>query len=82
MTRELRIGSEQTLVDWYNFPREVCVEIIIRNSGQIGGDGKEVEIDESMFRKRKYHRGERVDGVWVYGGIERQSKKCCFFFKL
>ena len=55
VTREPRIGSEHTLVDWYNFAREVCVEIIQRDSEQIGGDGKEVEIDESKFGKRKYH---------------------------
>ena len=80
MSRELCIGSEHTLVDWYNFAREVCVEIIQRDSEQIGGEGKEVEIDESKFWKRKYHRGKRVDGVWVFGGIERQIiiKKCFF----
>ena len=38
--------------------------------------GKVVEIDESKFGKRKYHRGRRVDGVWVFGGIERESNKC------
>ena len=65
-------------MDWYNFAREVCVEIIQKDSEQIGGEGKEVEIDESKFGKRNYHRGKRVDGVWVFGGIERQSKKCFF----
>ena len=61
MTRELRIGSEHTLVDWYNL--EFCVEIIQRDSEQIGAEGKEVEIGESKFGKRKYHRGKRVDCV-------------------
>ena len=79
MTRELRIGSEHTLVDWYNFAREFCVEIIQRDSEQIGAEGKEVEIGESKLGKRKYHRGKRVDCVWVFGGIELQSKKCFFF---
>ena len=71
MTRELCTGREHTLVDWHNFAREVCVEIIQRDSEQIGEDGKAVEIDVSKFRKRKYHRGERVDSVWVFGGIEK-----------
>jgi len=29
-----------------------------------------VEIDESKFGKRKYHRGHHVEGAWVFGGIE------------
>jgi hypothetical protein len=37
----------------------------------MGGEGKVVEIDESKFRKRKYHRGHYVKGQWVFGGIER-----------
>ncbi|CAG8455356.1 1539_t:CDS:2 [Scutellospora calospora] len=28
--------------------------------------------------KRKYHRGHRVDGVWVIGGVERTEEKGCF----
>ena len=75
---ELRIGSEHTTVDWYNFAREVCVEILEKHSTKIGGPGKTVEIDESKFGKRKYHRGRRVDGVWVFGGIERESKRSFF----
>ena len=45
-------------------------------SERIGGQGKTVQIDESKFGKRKYHRGHRVDGQWVFGGIEEDSRKC------
>ncbi|GFT08100.1 DDE_Tnp_IS1595 domain-containing protein [Nephila pilipes] len=41
----------------------------------IGGVGKIVEIDESKFEKRKYNRGHRVEGQWVFGGVERGSGK-------
>eukprot|EP00112_Aurelia_sp_Birch-Aquarium-sp1_P014725 Seg3191.4 transcript_id=Seg3191.4/GoldUCD/mRNA.D3Y31 product="putative transposase-like protein" pseudo=true protein_id=Seg3191.4/GoldUCD/D3Y31 len=75
---ELSIASNHTTVDWYNFAREVCFEILEKVSQPIGGPGKTVEIDESKFGKRKYHRGKRVEGVWVFGGIERESKKCFF----
>ncbi|KAG0439710.1 hypothetical protein DMUE_2243, partial [Dictyocoela muelleri] len=37
----------------------------------IVGEGVIVEIDESKFGKRKYHRGHRVEGVWVFGMMER-----------
>ena len=68
--------SKHTIVDWYNFCREVCVEIVAAERGQIGGPGKIVEIDESKFGKRKYHRGKHVEGQWVFGGVERGSKRC------
>ena len=67
---------EETLVDWYNLCREVCSEIIEKDNDKVGGPGKIVEIDESKFGKRKYHKGRRKDGVWVFGGIERDSKNC------
>ena len=44
----------------------------------IGGDGVEVEIDESKFGKRKYHQGHRVEGQWVFGGHEKYDKSKIF----
>jgi hypothetical protein len=41
----------------------------------IGGPGVLVEIDESKFGKRKYHRGHRVEGVWVVGGVECTAQR-------
>ena len=73
--RELRISSNSTIVDWYNFAREDCVAVLEKDSEAIGDPGKVVEIDESKFGKRKYHKGRRVDGCWVFGGIERENKK-------
>ena len=74
--RECHIGSYSTMVDWFNFAREVCTSILEMDNEPIGGVGKIVEIDESKFGKRKYHCGRCVDGVWVFGGIGRGSKKC------
>jgi transposase-like protein/predicted nucleic acid-binding Zn ribbon protein len=42
---------------------------------KIGGPGIIVEIDESKFGKRKYHRGHRVEGVWVLGMVERTAAR-------
>jgi hypothetical protein len=63
-------------VDWCNFAREVCATILEVDSSPIGGPGKIVEIDESKFGKRKYHRGRRVDGIEVFGDRERGTRKC------
>jgi hypothetical protein len=42
---------------------------------KIGREGKVVETGESKFGKRKYNRGWKVEGQWVFGGIEWGSGK-------
>lgn len=49
-----------------------------RPAVMIGGPGVIVEVDESKFGKRKYHRGQRVEGVWVFGGVERTPERKLF----
>ena len=69
--------SSRTVVDWLNFCREVCMVCIEGESRQIGGYGYIVEIDESKFVKRKYHRGKaRKCEDWVLGGICRETGEC------
>ncbi|CAF3700217.1 unnamed protein product [Rotaria socialis] len=54
--------SQPTVVDWLNFLREVCQEAF-NDATQMGGVGKIVQIDESLFRgKRKYNRGRLLLG--------------------
>jgi IS1 family transposase len=77
ISRKLKLGSEHTIVDLSNFARKVCL-CISQQDNRISGPGKIVEIDESKFRKRKYHLGKRVDGVWIFGGIDKKTKQCFF----
>ena len=42
---------------------------------KLGGTCNIIEIDESKFGRRKYNRGHHVGGVWVFGGVERRTKK-------
>ena len=35
-----------------------------------------MQIDESKFGKGKSHRGHHVEGQWIFGGIEQDSRKC------
>ena len=56
-------------MDWYNNIRDVCAQHFIDNPVQIGGPGVKVDIDESKFGRRKYHRGSMVERV--FGGTER-----------
>ena len=68
--------AESTGVDWDSFCCEVCKISLLENSEILGGEGKMVQIDESKFGKRTYHRGHHAEGQWVFGGIEQDSRKC------
>ena len=71
---ELNLVSN-TAVDWDSFCRETCEVTLLEREEKIGGPGKIVQIDESKFGRRKYHRGHRVDGQWVFGGIEEETRR-------
>ena len=42
---------------------------------KIGGPGRIVEIDESVFYKTKYQVGRRREHDWVFGMVERGTNK-------
>ena len=74
---ELKL-SKKTVTEWFMFCREACIYAVMDKSQPIGGNGVEVEIDESKFGKRKYHCGHRVEGQWVFGGREKYNKQRIF----
>ena len=74
-TRELKMCPE-AIVDWNNYLREVCALKLLACPMAIGGDGLTVEIDESMFVRRKGNVGRVVKEQWVFGGICRDTKQC------
>ena len=60
--------------------RTIICDHLIRTASKLGGlreDGSSiiVEIDESLFFKRKYYRGRLRNRQWYVGGIERGSRK-------
>ena len=65
---------DHTFTVWGMFCRETMLEFLEGSSEKkIGGPNKTVKIDESKISQRKYNRGHRVQGQWVFGGVERQS---------
>ena len=68
--------SPKTITSYMNFLRELVINTL--DDHMIGGEGVIVEIDESLFGQRKFHRGRLIPGVWVVGGIERTIEKRCF----
>ena len=72
--------SSKTATDWMKFTQELIGRMVLEDheNHKIGGYGVVVQLDESKFGKRKYHRGHRVEGVWVFGGVERTPERKCF----
>ena len=71
------IGNH-TYVDWMNFFRDICAQHFISQPVKIGGPGLIVEIDETVFVRRKYNRVRLVRHQWVFGGVQRGSPDKCF----
>ncbi|KCZ77052.1 hypothetical protein H311_01944, partial [Anncaliia algerae PRA109] len=44
----------------------------------IGGSDVIIEADESKFGRRKYNKGHKVEGVWVFGCVERTTERRIF----
>lgn len=44
-------------------------------SVQVDGENCTVEIDEAKIGKRKCNKGRIIEGRWIFGGFERNTKK-------
>ena len=58
------------------FRNMICDQMLLDGDNKIGGVGLTVEVDESLFGKRKYHRGScKGRGKWILGGVCRETKE-------
>ena len=67
--------SRVTINKLLNKISEIVVAKYDEEFSKIGGKDIIVEIDESKFGKRKYNRGHHVDGVWIFGMVERTEER-------
>ena len=67
----------ETLVQYFQYFRDVCSCWLIQNPPILGGVGMVVQRDESVIAKRKYNRGRRVEQRWVFGMYDVHRRFGC-----
>lgn len=70
---QLRFAN-QTIVDWSSFYQKAVYDVMVVQKIQLDGYGHTVEIDESKFGTKKYHRGHRVENRWVFVVVVKNVK--------
>jgi transposase-like protein len=84
-TNQLVGVSSNTIMHYKRRLRLIILSQLQKQNIKLGGVGKVVEIDESLFVKVKHNRGRDMAGpkIWVFGMYERptanQPKKVLFF---
>ena len=49
------------------------MEELQKNPIVLGGEGKTVQIDEAVLRRRKYNRGTIKKTIWIFGMVEVEA---------
>ena len=69
--------SFSTISRWFKYFTYICGKDYDESDQKIGGKGEIVEIDESLFGKPKYSKGDfsKRRRKWVFGGIDRRTRR-------
>lgn len=74
-------ASRKTIIQWYNYFRDICTEWLRRNPVTFGNNAT-VHIDECcLCTKRKYNKGaKRGQDRWLFGIVDNVNHKCFIKF--
>ena len=83
MQAKTNIQSQTTIIEYYNFLRDLCQgwATRVQANTRLGGLGRIIEVDESKLFHAKYNRGDMLGRQydWVFGMIECGTNKVRFF---
>ena len=69
--------TNRTIAHWFDLFRDRIIDVadhLQLATGQIGGPGCIVQIDEALIGRRKYNRGRVVEGTWVLGMVASDGR--------
>ena len=69
---EMKLDSK-TMVDWFSFCREICVMSLEKRTNKLGGESHIVEINSSLFRKRKLKKEKREKEFQLLGFVDHYT---------
>ena len=62
--------SQNTVTYYFTLFRNACDAYVLSLDGfVVGGQGKTVQIDETLMCRRKHNVGRMMKQVWIFGGI-------------
>ena len=69
--------SYSTISKWFKYFTYICGKDYDETNHKIGGKKEIVEIDESLFGKPKYSKGDfsKRRRKWVFGGVDRRTRR-------